>query len=375
MPLALPSLFLVIYIVCSLILPLPVRLLGKAVAGVVLLAISLKYAVYQWLGGAFFAPELPRPALLVMETLYAAVVILFFFLLIKDVLGLALWISRRLGTTWRLPFSPAARGVALTLAALGLGVFGTWQAVKVPGVHTVEVALPRLPQALDGFTLVQLTDLHIGPLLKRDWLRAVVEKTNALNPDAVVMTGDFIDGSPARLEQDIAPLAGLRARRGVYGVTGNHEYYYHVEQWLPVFAALGVDMLHNEHRVLPVDDTNLILVGLPDATEKRFGGEGPDLSKALAGAPDGVKVLLAHQPRGARERDAVDVQLSGHTHGGLMVFLQPIIAYFNEGFVNGLYDLGGGNLYVSPGTGLWNGFSNRVGVPSEITRIILRRPS
>lgn len=374
MSLALPSLLLFIYIVCSLILPLPWRPWSKAGLAAALLAVSLKFVVYEQVGGSFGAPELPRPLLLIMETLYASMLILFFLLLLKDILGLLLWVSRRLGASWRLPLSAAGRGGALTLIALLLGVFGTWQAVRVPDVRTVEIALPGLPPALDGFTLAHLTDLHIGPLLKKDWLRAVVEKTNALRPDAVVVTGDLIDGSPERLAEDVAPLADLRARLGVFGVTGNHEYYYQVERWLPVFAGLGLDMLHNEHRVLKAGDAAVVLAGLPDATEKRFGGEGPDLNRALAGAPEGVTVLMAHQPGGARERRAVDVQLSGHTHGGLMVFLQPVIALFNEGFVDGLYSLGdGGKLYVSPGTGLWNGFSSRVGVPSEITRIILRR--
>ncbi len=118
----------------------------------------------------------------------------------------------------------------------------------------------------------------------------------------------------------------------------------------------------------------MVIAGLPDPTEKRFGGPGPDFEAALKGAPDTARVLLAHQPGGAREHQGVDMQLSGHTHGGLIFFLKSLIARFNAGFVNGEYDVDGLKLYVHPGTGLWNGFSYRLGVPSEITRFILRAP-
>lgn len=137
----------------------------------------------------------------------------------------------------------------------------------------------------------------------------------------------------------------------VLAVTGNHEYYYQVEEWLPVFAELGLDMLHNEHRVLDVNGAPLVIAGVPDSAETRFGGPGPDLNLALAGAPAATSILLQHQPRGASANRAVDVQLSGHTHGGLLFFLQPIIAAFNEGMVNGLYDAARPKVYVHPGTG------------------------
>lgn len=366
------SFFLLGYVIFSFIHPLPCRPLGKILLGLFFLAVSQKFLFYQKMGGAFFAPDLPRPLLLVMETLYASLVILFFLLLMKDILGFALWVSRQLGTAWHLPFTPGARNVGLALAALGMGAFGVWQSVKVPDVRTVEIVVPRLPQRMDGLTLAQLSDIHIGPLLKGDWLRAVVEKTNALHPAAVLITGDMIDGTPERLKADIAPLADLRAAHGVFGVTGNHEYYYRVESWLPVFKALGIDMLHNEHRVIAVDGGELVIAGVPDVTERRFVGPGPDADAALAGAPEAVRLLMAHQPKGVAEHRGADVQFSGHTHGGLLFFLKGIVALFNEGFVDGLYDVGGLQLYVNPGTGLWNGFSCRLGVPSEISRIVLR---
>lgn len=372
MRLAIPTLIVFLYIFFRLVLPLPCRPVCKIGLSLALLAINLKYVLYEQVGGRFFVPDLPRPVLLAMETLYASMVILFFLLLARDILLLLLWLSRLFGSGWRLPFSLSATGAGLACLALGMGMYGVWQSVRVPDVRTVEIVSPKLPRALDGFSLVQLSDLHVGPLLKGNWLRAVVDKANALSPDVMVLTGDMIDGSPEWLKDDIAPLGDLRARYGVYGVTGNHEYYSGAEAWHPVFARLGVVMLHNEHRVVSAGGGRLVIAGVPDLVEKQFGGEGPNISKALEGAPDAPCVLLAHQPRGAAANANVDIQLSGHTHGGMLFFLQGLIAFFNDGFVDGLYPVDGMSLYVSPGTGLWNGFSCRVGVPSEITCIVLR---
>ena len=202
-----------------------------------------------------------------------------------------------------------------------MGLFGTWQSMRVPHVRTVEIALSKLPALLDGFSIVQLSDLHIEMLLTRDWLQRVVEKTNALSPDIVALTGDMIDGFPEPLKCDMAPLGGLRARYGVYGVTGNHEYYFEAEKWLPVFESLGISMLHNEHKTLSVPGgADLVIAGIPDPTENRFGGPGPNLQKALKGAPNAVRVLLAHRTGRISGNIPVDLQLSGHTHGGLLFF-------------------------------------------------------
>lgn len=372
MRLLLPSLVIVIYSFASLILPLSVRPWMKAVFGFVLLGIGLKYLGYECFGGSFFKPDLPEAVLIMAEALYAALVVLFFLALLKDALGFLLWAGRHLGLGFHLPLNADLRTAVLVSLALASGIWGSLQAVRIPDVRTVEVAIPDLPPSLDGFTLVQLTDIHIGPLLKRPWLEAVVEKTNTLNADAVVITGDFIDGLPAELAQEVQPMSQLRARVGVFGINGNHEYYYDAPGWQPVFRELGITMLNNEHRVLP---GGLVLGGITDRTALRFGLPGPDTAAAFAGAPQGPRILLSHQPHypGMEKTSSVALQLSGHTHGGLMFFLAPLIAHFNSGWVNGLYDTRKGQLYVSPGTGLWSGFSCRIGVPSEITRLVLRR--
>lgn len=360
-----------VYTFLSLVLPLKTGLWIKALIGAGLMAAGLKYAFYQVVGGGFFRPELPVPVMLTAEALYASLLILFALALVKDAAGLLLRLARLFGLPLHLPFTPNLRCVLLMVLSLACGAWGTWQAVRVPDVRTVNISLPNLPASLEGFTLVQLSDLHVGPVQKKDWLRSVVNRVNALSPDAVVITGDMIDGLPRALRGEMTPLAEVRAGYGVFGVTGNHEYYYDAPGWLKEFRALGIDMLNNEHRVLG----DLVLGGVPDATAARFGGQGPDAAAAFAGAPAGVRVLLSHKPNGRGiPAPGVDLQLSGHTHGGLIFFLAPLIGAYNEGYVNGLYTTPqGGLLYVNPGTGLWNGFSCRLGVPSEITKFVFRK--
>jgi uncharacterized protein len=375
MRLAIPPLVLYIYIIASLIAFAPCRPLVKVAAGIALLVISQKYLIYERIGGSFIAPDLPYLLLLTLEMLYGFMIILAFLLVVKDGMALLLWLSRWLGSSWHLPLTPAIRSGGLVLAALVLSVYGTWQSLRVPDVRTIEITLARLPVSLDGFSIVQLSDIHIGPFLKGDWLRKVVAKTNALSPDLVAVTGDMIDGSPDELKDDVAPFADLRARYGVYGITGNHEYYFRFESWLSAFEKLGIIMLQNEHRILPVaGGAELVIAGVPDQAALHYGGAGPDIKHALAGAPDTVRVLMAHRPNGIAEKINADLQLSGHTHGGHLFFMQWLISAFNGGLVEGQYDLGGRALYVSPGTGIWSGFSCRLGVPAEMSHIILRSP-
>ena len=373
MRLLLPSFAIAFYLLFSLIWPMNMRMRSKLFLGALLFTVSLKYIFYEVAGGSFFRPELPVPVLLVAEALYASMVVLFFLVLVKDGVALLCWLFRLVGIKRHMPFSPEVRASLLVLLSLLSGVWGSAQAVRVPEIRTVEVAIPELPAELEGFTLAQLTDIHIGPLLKKEWLSTVVKKTNDIRADVILLTGDYTDGLPFELAEELRPLADLQAKHGVFGVNGNHEYYYDAKGWQPVFRALGVDMLNNEHRVLPV---GLVLGGVTDRNAPRFGQPAPDVNTTFAGAPGGPRILLSHQPQYGESIPAkgVDLQLSGHTHGGLLFFLKPLIAYYNKGFVSGLYlTEHRGLLYVSPGTGLWSGFSCRIGVPSEITRIVLKR--
>jgi predicted MPP superfamily phosphohydrolase len=245
---------------------------------------------------------------------------------------------------------------------------------RTPQVERLTVPMRGLGQALDGLRIVQITDVHIGDTLDRRFLRRVVDQVNALKADVVAVTGDLIDGSVARLRDEVAALAELKASRGVFYVTGNHEYYHGAAAWLAEVKRLGLTPLHNEHRVLQEGDARLVIGGVPDLEGARFAdSHAPRADVAFSGAPDGApRILLAHQPRFARHAKDQQVQLmlSGHTHGGqifpFMFFVrlqQPVIAGFRE--------LWGVPVYTSRGTGYW-GPPFRVGPTSEITEITLR---
>lgn len=372
MRLLFPSLFLWIYVSISFLRLLPASWPVKGLFCLAFLAAAMKYPLYEYLGGSFFAPVLPRGVLLVMEALYAALIILFFLLLLHDLASLLGALLRRFGLSFfRLPLPAGGRALALLLAALCLGGWSVRQSVVVPGVHTVEIALPCLPQELDGFSLVQLSDIHIRILLDRDWLQSVVERVNALSPDLIVLTGDYIDGTVQQLGPSLTPLHSLKARFGVYGVTGNHELYYGWKEWSRFLEEQGIRMLESEY-VYVGGARSLALAGVPDLAFGR-SGKAEGLANLFEGAEESVRILLKHRPEGAWKNGA-DLQLSGHTHGGSFFFLKPLLAWFNDGFVSGLYAQGDKRLYVSPGTGIWGGFSCRLGAPSEITRILLRAP-
>ncbi|MCD8490834.1 MAG: metallophosphoesterase [Geovibrio sp.] len=339
----------------------------------VLLAVSMKFFIYREIGGSLSAPAFPQPVMFMMEVLFSSVVVLFLLLIIKDAASAALWAGNRLGLGITMPFSRFGVNMAVLAVSVVIGVYGKWQAVKVPDVKTVNISITGLPDGLDGFSIIQLSDIHIGAFLKKSWLEKVVEKTNAAKPDIIAVTGDMIDGTPEDLREDIAPLAGLRAGYGVYGVTGNHEYYFQAEKWTPVFSGLGIRMLSNEHVVLNVNGSEIVIAGVPDKTEKRFGGLGADIDKTLTGAPETFRLLLAHQPTENTGKADISLQLSGHTHGGHMPFVSYLTARSNGGMLKGLYEREGKLIYVSPGTGIWPGFSFRLGVPSEITRIVLKQ--
>lgn len=349
--------------------PLALKLAGSACV----LVISLKYVVYQIIGGAFFSPSLPRWLVLFFEALYGALILLFFLLILWTIYLCGNWLLAKIGfpVPQNLPKGYIKCGIVLL--SLAMGAWGTWQSVKVPDAKTVELRISGLPQPLEGLRIAQLTDLHIGPLLKKDWLEKVVERTNALNPDIVAMTGDYIDGYASEIGDELSPLASLRSRYGIYGVTGNHEYYWNMPEWIKLLKKNNIDMLENEFRALSINGSEFVIAGLPDVAATRFNQPPPDINAALVNAPQAVRLLLCHNPGRFNDyAEYVDAQLSGHTHGGLMFFLRPLVSMFNNGFVFGKYIEKGKNLYVSPGTGLWNGFSCRIGNPAEITLVILR---
>ena len=314
---------------------------------------------------------------------WALFALVFMWLVVVDIVRLVVWIGRRLARSS--PMDPDRRAVlarisggavtTLVIAEVGTGI---GNALREPPVVDVPIELARLPHAFDGFTIVQLTDLHVGATIGGELVESLVARTNALRPDLIALTGDLVDAPVDQLRDDLAVLRDLRAPHGVYFVTGNHEYYVGVDAWVAYIASLGVRVLHNERVEIVRDGAALDLAGIDDHDAASYGpGHGPDLLAALAGRdPERALVLLAHQPRQVREaaRHGVDLQLSGHTHGG-QVWPWHYLAAAQQGeLLAGRYREGATELYVSRGAGYW-GPPVRFAAPSELTRIILRAPA
>lgn len=262
--------------------------------------------------------------------------------------------------------------------ALLITIVGLINALRLARVVEVEIPLPELPEPFMGLRIVQITDIHVGPTIKRRYVQAIVDRVNRLDADLVAITGDLVDGRAAQLARHIEPLAQLRAREGVYFVTGNHEYYSGVHEWLAELERLGVRVLLNEHRLLQRKDAKLVLAGVTDySAHKVEPAHRSDPRAALAGAPAdaAVRILLAHQPRSAHAaaHAGFRLQLSGHTHGGQFLPWNFFVR-FQQPFTAGLRQIGNLWVYTSRGTGYW-GPPKRLGAPSEITLIRLVRTS
>jgi predicted MPP superfamily phosphohydrolase len=273
----------------------------------------------------------------------------------------------------------ALAGTAVAAAA-GTSALAFRSATGPARVDEVPVTLERLPRALSGFTIAQLSDLHVGPTIGERHVRRIVEQVNALRPDLVAITGDLVDGTVDELADAVAPLARLSARHGVFFVTGNHEYYAGVGPWFQELRRLGIRVLRNERVIVGDAGASFDLAGVDDySAHRRPGVEyADDVRGALEGRdPDRSLVLLAHQPRTSAVGDAVragvELQLSGHTHGGQIAPWNLVVAAVFP-YVKGLYRHAEegrvGQVYVSRGTGYW-GPPMRLGAPPEIGRIVL----
>jgi uncharacterized protein len=259
------------------------------------------------------------------------------------------------------------------LAALGLGALA---ALRGPHVRRVHIPIPGLHPDLDGLRIAQISDLHVGPTIGADYVRRVVQMSNRLAPDLVALTGDIVDGSVARLTQDVAPLAGLQSRDGAYLVLGNHDYYSGAGPWIRQFESLGMQVLRNEHRVVVRGRAQLIVGGVVDPAVRLSDpaqSPRPDLASAPSAGP-AFRLLLAHNPRLAplAEKAGFDLQLSGHTHAGQFFPWTLAVHLVHAPHVAGLSRSGRMWVYVSAGTGSW-GPPVRLGTRPELTLIRLVR--
>ncbi|XBS68875.1 metallophosphoesterase [Acerihabitans sp. KWT182] len=258
--------------------------------------------------------------------------------------------------------------------AVFLTLLGVYNARRSAPVKIIEVPIAGLAAALDGFSIVQITDIHIGPTIKRGYVEKIVATVNGLKADLIAVTGDVVDGTVPQLAADAKPLGELSARHGTFFVTGNHEYYAGADDWIIEFRRLGFQVLMNEHVVVDHDGAHAIVAGVTD-----YGAGSVDPAhmsspaKAMHGAPADIpfRLLLAHQPRSAAAaaEAGFTLQLSGHTHGGQ--FLPwPFFIRLQQPFVHGLAKLNDLWVYTSRGTGYW-GPPIRLGAPSEVTLLRL----
>ena len=347
---------------------------------IVLAALAVVLVGSFWLSRNL--PDAVRSAVMLPIYVWMGMLFIFFviFLGIDLVRG-----SVKLATAFSVspPADPARRqflarllGGSAAVSVAGLAFVGGRKALALSEVvvEQVEVGLKRLPRALDGFRVVQICDLHLGPTLGEDWCRGIVGKVNALEPDLIVIPGDIVDGSVQRLHGYVEPLHDLRARHGVFMCTGNHEYYSGAVAWCEYFPKLGIRVLRNETVVIGDDDASFDLAGIDDHRSRGMApGHGPDLEKALGGRdPEREVLLLAHQPVSVHEacEHGVGLQLSGHTHGG-QIWPFHYITKMAQPYLAGLHDHNGTQIYVNQGTGYW-GPPLRVGTFAEITELTLR---
>ena len=338
--------------VFTFVLPSRMSVVRMVMWTMLLFACASRGVVYVTLGGSAQAPEFPEWLLWVWDWANSGLFLLFLFSLVWRVFK------------WRM--------IVLPILSWGLAALGFVNGIKPPEVREIELRYSDLPEDLNGYRIVQLADLHCSSSMRGWRIRAVVEMVNSAKPDLICLTGDYVDGSCSRLGGDLEPLKDLRAPDGVWCVRGNHEYYLDCDSWRNWFSANGFRFLVNEC-VFP--RPSLALGGVNDSGAAKKGDVMPNVRTAFHAATNGeFRVLMEHRPTYARENfemHGVRLQLSGHTHGGIVPGLDSLIACFNGGFVRGAYKMPGGWLFVSPGVGQWSGLPLRFLNPPEVNVIIL----
>ena len=354
-----------LYTVLSMVIPLRVPALLKIFLAAATASGVAKLFLLRMTPSGFDIYELPRIAALLLSAMFSFMIAAAILCIVKDA-AFIIW-KIFLRTQQKFPAHYASLSV-LIIAALAT-VYGVHQGTRVPDVINHEVKLSGLGRDFDGLRVAMLVDIHVGSVNRREFVQEVVNKTNALEPDLILIPGDFVDGHVNKRSGDLEPLTQLRAKFGIYAVTGNHEYYYDLQGWLKTIENFGIKWLENESVILTSGDSKLVIAGVPDPT-----GGNRNIDLALKDSPEGVPVILMdHQPRFAAEnaKKRVDFQVSGHTHGGQIPVVYELTRKFNKGFVRGWYEIDGMKLYVSPGTSQWDGFPMRVFDPSEISLFTL----
>lgn len=356
----------------------------RIIFSILVFGVSSKFLINKILTGKIsLYPDVPDFLIFINLWLFGVVFILFFLLIIKDIaLGITCLISFALKkyAPIKIHFYFKIATIVVTFLSVILATWGIFSAFSLPDVKEQEIKIANLPYSLNDTSIAVLTDLHADRLNNRERIEKIVEITNNLQADLVVITGDFADGAIDSVKDTLAPLKNLKSKYGVFGVPGNHEYYSGYQEYQSYLEQLGIKMLNN--RFSPLAEEQIALIGVTDkaAAQYKFRENfpAPDIRSAMSGTENyPIKILLAHRPDMASEAKnyGLDLQISGHTHGGSILLFDLIVATFNDGFVSGLYKFKDSSmqLYVSNGSSIWSAFPFRIGVPNEITLIRLKR--
>ncbi len=343
----------------------------------ILIAIGAGFPTYvDFCAGGIASPTLDLVPTLIGEGILLLLLQTAVFFLIRDGLLIASTIVRH-------PLK-ALNSKKVTLGIVVVSFFATsyglWHSLEDPVVKEVTLQIKGLPTDLSGMRIAQLSDLHQANVFGPERLSRIVDSTNQLRADLIVITGDFVDGTVQKRGPELTALKDLQAPLGVYACEGNHEHYVDYDGWMKFLPTLGLKLLRNEHTVLSYHGQDFVLYGLTDRAAERFDREEPDEKKALSGAPEGRFIIsLAHQPRHTKWvlQTPTDLMLSGHTHGGQTYLWSIVVAAFNWGYVRGLYSIersdgGQTQMYVHSGTGFWTGFLERIGTDNEIVLFTLK---
>lgn len=360
-------------VIWRMILPLKVKWYVKVLLALPLFAGAFKFQIFRVIGGHYFAPALPEWIIMTGALLYGGFYFIPPLLGASEVLRFFKW--RKNQALWNfVNLGVVSAALLLSAAALVCGSMA-------PRISSYTVEHPQLPVEADGMKIAYITDLHIDHTFSPEKVRLLAVQVNALEADLIALGGDLMDGPVNKCGSAVKELDTLKAPLGVWGVPGNHEFYSEWESWLGFFRKSKIKLLVNESVTLP---NGVILAGTGDKAARSFFRNSPDLVRKYGDDVKGTLgkiprekflLYLSHRPKTAEEARELgaDLQLSGHTHGGMIRGFDLLVAAFNGGWVSGRYQTGMLTLLVSNGTWLWKGFPLRLGRPGEILLITLRK--
>ena len=314
---------------------MPIKGKWKYLLAIPIALAALKFPIIKLIGGPdLFAPTIPGWLILCGGWLYASLMVFFVALLLHELIRGPVLAKK--SPEFRRKWDSCGH-IAVLVFTLIFVTVGVYNAVPVPQVANYKVKIKNLPPEAVGLRIAVLADLHADPLTGKQRIGDMVKRTMEQNADVIVIVGDFVDGKVHKIADSVSPLAGLKAKYGVYGVAGNHDYYSEYEPWKKEFERLGLMMLDNKNVLLPC---NVAIAGVTDRAAVKYELPGPDMKKAVSGISEKTPViLLAHRPdlALAAAENGVSLQISGHTHGGMAPVLSYLVARANEGFVSGRY--------------------------------------